>query len=90
MTNYGRVRSTVKPEPVRTDDFSVWVHTNIVPVEEPNNDMGPGFVGWEFNMVRYTREEYGLLPAPLEPRVEQLEEQNEEISEILNILIGGD
>ena len=27
MVDYGKVRSTVKPEPIVIDDFSVWQHT---------------------------------------------------------------
>ena len=29
MVDYGKVRSTVKPEPIVIDEFSVWQHTNI-------------------------------------------------------------
>ena len=34
MTDYGRVRSTVKPEPIVIDDFSVWQNTDIQEVSE--------------------------------------------------------
>lgn len=34
MINYGKVRSTIKPEPIVIDEFSVWQHTNIQPVSE--------------------------------------------------------
>ena len=56
MENYGRVQSTVKPKPMVVDEFSVWVHTNIQPVEETVGE--ETFSGWEFNMVQYTKDEY--------------------------------
>lgn len=34
MVDYGKVRSTVKPESIVIDDFSVWQHTNIQEVSE--------------------------------------------------------
>ena len=56
MKDYGRVRSTVKPEPMVLDEFSVWIYTNIIPVEETVGE--ETFSGWEFNMVQYTKDEY--------------------------------
>ena len=29
MVDYGKVRSTVKPDEIVIDEFSVWQHTNI-------------------------------------------------------------
>lgn len=52
MIDYGITRSTVKPEPLKIDEHSVWIYTNITPVEE--ND----FSGWEFHMMQYTKNEY--------------------------------
>ena len=34
MVDYGRVRSTVKPEPIVIDEFSVWQHTDIQEISE--------------------------------------------------------
>jgi len=56
MIDYGRQRSTVKPEPMVIDESSVWVHSNITPVEETVGE--ETFSGWEFNMVQYTKDEY--------------------------------
>ena len=56
MTNYGKVQSTVKPEPMVIDESSVWVHSNIQPVEETVGE--ETFSGWEFDMVQYTKDEY--------------------------------
>jgi hypothetical protein len=46
----------VKPEPMVIDESSVWVHSNIQPVEETVGE--EMFSGWEFNMVQYTKDEY--------------------------------
>ena len=34
MVDYGKVRSTVKPDEIVIDEFSVWQHTNIQEVSE--------------------------------------------------------
>jgi len=56
MIDYGRQRSTVKPEPMVLDESSVWVYTNIQEVEETVGE--EVFSGYEFNMVQYTKDEY--------------------------------
>jgi len=56
MVDYGKQRSTVKPEPMVLDENSVWVYSNITPVEETVGE--ETFSGWEFNMVQYDKNEY--------------------------------
>ena len=56
MKDYGRVRSTVAPEPMVIDEFSVWVHSNITPVKEDNGE--ETFIGFEYDMVQYDKDEY--------------------------------
>ena len=56
MIDYGKVKSTVQPEPLVIDEQSAWVHTNIQAVEETVGDAV--FSGWEFNMVQYAKDEY--------------------------------
>lgn len=56
MIDYGKQRSTVKPEPVMLDENSVWIYTNTTPVEEAVGE--EVFSGWEFNMVQYTKDDY--------------------------------
>lgn len=48
MTDYGIVKSTVRPEEKKVDEFSVWVNTEITQTSG----------GWEYHMVRYTKDEY--------------------------------
>ncbi|MDD3049766.1 MAG: hypothetical protein PHR06_01320 [Candidatus Cloacimonetes bacterium] len=56
MKNYGKQRSTVSPDPMVVDDFSVWIHSDIVPVEEAVGE--ETFIGFEFSMVQYDKDEY--------------------------------
>lgn len=62
MVDYGKVRSTVKPESIVIDDFSVWQHTNIQEVSENVSEENE-FKGFEFNMVQYTKDEFILQQA---------------------------
>lgn len=48
MTDYGIVKSTVRPEEKKVDEYSVWVNTEITQTSD----------GWEYHMVRYTKDEY--------------------------------
>ena len=57
MIDYGKVRSTVKPDPIVIDDFSVWHHTDIQEVSE-NIGEDSEFHGYEFRMIQYDKDEY--------------------------------
>ena len=48
MTDYGIVKSTVRPEEKVVDEYSVWVNTDITKTEE----------GFEYHMVQYIKDEY--------------------------------
>ena len=48
MTDYGIVKSTVRPEEKVVDEYSVWVNTDISEIND----------GWEYHMVQYTKDEY--------------------------------
>ena len=62
MVDYGKVRSTVKPESIVIDDFSVWQHTNIQEVSENVGEENE-FKGFEFDMIQYTKDEFILQQA---------------------------
>lgn len=62
MINYGKVRSTIKPESIVIDEFSVWKHTNIQPVSE-NVGKENEFVGFEYEMIQYDKDEFILNQA---------------------------
>lgn len=62
MIDYGKVRSTVKPDAIVIDEFSVWQHTDIQEVSENVGEENE-FVGYEFNMVQYDKNEFILKQA---------------------------
>lgn len=62
MIDYGKVRSTVKPDKIVIDEFSVWQHTDIQEVSENVGEENE-FVGYEFNMVQYDKNEFILKQA---------------------------
>lgn len=77
MVDYGKVRSTVKPETIVIDDYSVWQHTNIQEVSENVGEEGE-FIGFEFNMVQYTKDEFILQQAAM----------NQELNTLVNTILG--
>lgn len=56
MVDYGTVRSTVKPDEVEIDEYSVWVNNNITEIEVQSEV--ESHTEYEFNQVRYTKDEY--------------------------------
>lgn len=70
MVDYGKVRSTVKPDPIVIDEFSVWVHTDIQSISE-NVGTENEFVGYEFNMKQYDKNEYIKAQAETNARLEK-------------------
>ena len=77
MVDYGKVRSTVKPEPIVIDEFSVWQHTNIQDASENVGEENE-FVGFEYNMIQFTKDEFILQQAA----------QNAELGELVNTILG--
>lgn len=57
MKNYGIVKSTEKPEPLVVDEFSAWESNNIKEVSE-NIGTENEFVGFEFQLIQYGKDEY--------------------------------
>lgn len=56
MIDYGKVRSTVKPDEIEIDEYSVWVNTNIVKVDvQTESEI---HTEYEYNQVRYKKDEY--------------------------------
>lgn len=56
MINHGKAKSTIQPETIVIDDFSVWVHSNIVQIEEQIGE--ETFISFEYDMVQYDKNEY--------------------------------
>lgn len=61
MINHGKVRSGVQPEAVEIDEYSVWLASNITPVQEAGDDGQPGFTGYEYDLAQYGKDEYITL-----------------------------
>lgn len=58
MIDYGTQRSTVEPLELELTETKVFVASNITPVNEPDTDERPGFIGFEFQLVEYEKDEY--------------------------------
>lgn len=56
MIDYRAVRSTVKPDAVEIDEYSVWLNSDIKEIEMQSEDKT--HTEYEFNQVRYTKDEY--------------------------------
>ena len=60
MINHGKVRSTIKPEKMVIDEYSVWISENInkIEVESENSDSNEKTVMYEYDLIQYTKDEY--------------------------------
>lgn len=56
MIDYGVVRNTVKPDEVEIDKYSVWINSNIKEIEVQSEV--EIHTEYEFNQIRYTKDEY--------------------------------
>lgn len=54
MIEHGTVESTIKPEPLTIDDYSVWVATDIKDVKTEE------FEGFSYTLTQYSKDEYIL------------------------------
>lgn len=57
MQDHGKVRSTVRPDPMTMDEYSVWLHRNIREITE-NEGTEYEFRGYEYDCVQYSKNEY--------------------------------
>lgn len=62
MINHGKVRSTIKPESMVIDEYSVWIHEDIQEIEVSNeqNDESETktHIEYEYTMIQYDKNEY--------------------------------
>ena len=56
MVDYGAVRSTVKPNKIEIDEYSVWVNSDITEIVVQSEV--ESHTEYEFNQIRYTKDEY--------------------------------
>ena len=55
MIDYGKQKSTVRPEELELTETKVFVSSNITEVNEDETDGQPGFTGYEFDLIEYER-----------------------------------
>lgn len=84
MKDHGKVRSSVQPEPKVIDDYSVWIASNVKPVQDEGVDEQPGFTGYEYDLVQYDKDEYIRL---MDDKNASLEAQMESTQEALDFLL---
>lgn len=75
MKEYKNTRSTVKPNAIKIDEYSVWISENIEEINEEE------FTGYEYDMTQYSIEEYNALQSPT------LKQQLSDLQDVLNELI---
>ena len=63
MIDYGKQRSTVKPEKLELTETKVFISSSIKEVNEPETDEQPVFTGYEFDLIEYDKDEYIKLQA---------------------------
>ena len=63
MINYGKQRSTVKPEELELTETKAFVSSNVKEVNEPETYGQPGFTGYEFDLIEYDKDEYIKIQA---------------------------
>lgn len=78
MVDYGRISSTVRPEPQVIDEFSVWINSDIQEVEVTHED--DTHTEFEFNQVQYTKDEY----------IKMIDDKNKELNHLMNTILGVD
>lgn len=84
MIDYGRQKSTVKPEEIEITENMVFIASGISEITEEGTDSQPGFAGYEFDLVGYDKDEYIKLQATSN---KSLQEQVETTQEVLDFLL---
>lgn len=69
MTDYGKQLSSVAPKPVEIVGENIYINSDIQPFDEILE--GRHMTGYEFNCVKYTKDEYIILLASKNAQLEQ-------------------
>ena len=54
MIEHGKVQSSIRPNAINIDEYSVWIAENITEITKEND------VLYEYDLVQYTKDEYIL------------------------------
>lgn len=84
MIDYGKQKSTVRPEEQELTETKVFVSSNITEVNEDETDGQPGFTGYEFDLIEYDKDEYIKIQAE---KNESLQNQVEVTQEALDFIL---
>lgn len=84
MIDYGKQKSTVRPEELELTETKVFVSSNVTEVNEDETDGQPGFVGYEFDLIEYDKDEYIKIQAE---KNESLQNQVEVTQEALDYIL---
>lgn len=71
MIDYGKQKSTVKPDELELTESKVFVSSNITEVSEPGMDGQSEFIGYEFNLIEYDKDEYIKIQAEKNAELEK-------------------
>lgn len=63
MTVFQKTRSTIRPEPIKTDDYSVWIADNVREIKVDNGGLDESKTSaqhteYEYDLIQYTKDEY--------------------------------
>lgn len=60
MKEYGKVQSNVQPEPLKIDEFSVWIASDITEIDLPGGGIEDQetVTGYEYTLTQYDKDEY--------------------------------
>lgn len=84
MIDYGKQKSTVRPEELELTETKVFVSSNITEVNEDETDGQPGFTRYEFDLIEYDKDEYIKIQAE---KNESLQNQVEVTQEALDYIL---
>lgn len=71
MIEYGKQRSTVKPDELEITETKVFIYSDVEEVNESGRDEQPGFSGYEFNLTEYNKDEYIKIQAEKNAELEE-------------------
>ena len=81
-----KVQSTIKPEPVEIDEYSVWLSTNIQEVTMTDEE-GQEYTEYEYDLTQVSKDEYILQ---LHDDQRQVKLENDlAIADLAETLFGG-
>lgn len=84
MIDYGKQKSTVRPEELELTETKVFVSSNVTEVNEDETDGQSGFTGYEFDLIEYDKDEYIKIQAE---KNESLQNQVEVTQEALDYIL---